>query len=387
VTRRLGTRGRRLLAAALALTAAAGVPARAQKPSRAQLTAFVDSVANATIAEHRTPGIAIAIARGSEPLFAKGYGFVDLENDVRTTPAHVFRIGSITKQFTAAAIMQLVDQGKLSVDDPITKWFPDWSLGGQTVTVAQLLNHTGGVHNYTAVPQWRPMQAIDMSHDSLLALVRHDSLDFAPGSRYSYSNTGYYMLGVIIEKVSGQRYADYLQSHIVAPLGLTGTSYCETKPLIAHRAQGYSSDGKGGWTNASFLSMTLPFAAGSICSTVGDLITWTKALESGKVVKPESYRRMTTPIAFTDGTPGQYGFGLRAGGSLDGHRIVNHGGSINGFLSQKASYPDDSLIIVVLTNADPPPSNANASPSPTLPNQIETAIARRALGLSRAAPK
>jgi CubicO group peptidase (beta-lactamase class C family) len=359
----------RPLAFALALAVAASLPARAQKPSRAQLAAFVDSIGNAAIAQHKSPGFTIAVSRGSEPLLAKGFGYVDLENEIRATPAHVFRIGSITKQFTAAAIMQLVEQGKLSLDDPVTKWFPDWSLGGQKVTVTQLLNHTGGLHNYTSVPAWRPAQPIDLSHDSLLAFVRHDSLDFEPGSSWRYSNTGYYMLGVIIEKVSGQSYADYLQTHIFGPLGMTGSSYCENKPIIAHRAHGYSSDGKGGWTNASYLSMTQPYAAGSLCSTVADLVTWTKALESGKVVKPESYAKMTTPIALTGGKPNRYGFGLGVG-ELNGHPFIGHNGGINGFTSQKASYPHDSLIVVVLTNTEA-----------TLPMTLEKKISQRALGI------
>lgn len=358
---------------ALALLVPTLASARAQTPTSAQLVAFVDSIAGNAVRQHKSPGLSIAVARGGDVLVARGYGLADLENHVRATDSTVYRIGSITKQFTAAAIMQLAERGKLSLDDELTKWVPDWPTYGQRITIRHLLNHTSGVHNYTAVPRWRAAMALDLSHDSLLAFVRGDTLDFAPGTSWRYSNTGYYLLGVIVEQASGQSYPDYVRTHVFEPLGLTGTSYCETAPLIPHRARGYSPSGQGDFVNAAQISMTQPFAAGSLCSTVRDLVAWTRALQSGKVVSADSYRQMTTPIPLPDGKPQRYGFGLGVG-VLGTHRSVSHNGGINGFTSQMGSYPDDSLIVVVLTNIEG-----------RLPIDLEKAIAERALGVKVAA--
>jgi CubicO group peptidase (beta-lactamase class C family) len=362
---------------ALALLVPALAPAlasaRAQTPTRAQLVAFVDSAANDAIRQHKSPAVSIAVARGGEMLVAKGYGFADLENRVRATDSTVYRIGSITKQFTAAAIMQLAERGKLSLDDELTKWIPDWPTYGQHITIRHLLNHTSGIHNYTSVPRWRTAMALDLPHDSLLAFVRGDTLDFAPGTAWRYSNTGYYLLGVIVEKASGESYPDYVRTHLFEPLGLTQTSYCETAPLIPHRARGYSPSGKGEFVNSAQISMTQPFAAGSLCSTVRDLVAWTRGLQSGKVVSADSYRQMTTPIPLANGKPQRYGFGLGVG-TLGTHRSVSHNGGINGFTSQMGSYPDDSLIVVVLTNIEG-----------RLPIDLEKAIAERALGVKETA--
>jgi CubicO group peptidase (beta-lactamase class C family) len=329
----------------------------------------VDSLANAVIKQGPVAGLSIAVLRGRDTVVMKGYGFADIEHDVPATAQTVHRIGSVTKQFTSAAIMQLVEQGKISLDDEITKYLTGYPTHGRKILVRHLLNHTSGIPSYTDVgARFGRRMRQDLPHDSLLAIVKDDSLQFEPGEHFYYNNTGYYMLGMIIERVTGRPYADYVKDKLAAPLGLTSTLYCSTAPIIKHRAQGYGR-GPNGLVNADFISMGLPYAAGSLCSTAGDLVKWSRALASGKVVSPASYAAMITPVKLTSGRPMSYGFGLVAD-TLGKHRVIEHGGGINGFISQLSHYPDDSLTIAVLANTAPAPSS-----------ELAENIARAAFGM------
>jgi len=339
-------------------------------PDTRALVHYVDSVATAAVAEHRTAGVSVAVVKNGRTVLAKGYGFADLENDVPATPETVYRIGSITKQFTSAAIMRLMEQGKLSLDDTLQKFLPNFPAQGNRVTVRHLLNHTSGIKSYTSLgPKWARVVRLDLAPDSLVALFANEPFDFKPGDAWRYDNSGYFLLGMIIEKISGKPYGQYLQDELFTPLGLKSTIYCDQAPLIKHRAQGYAARPDGGFINAEPLSMTQPYAAGSLCSTVNDLATWTLALSSGKVVSPASYKLMTTPGTLNDGKPLTYGFGLGIG-AVAGHRQVSHNGGINGFISELHHYPDDSLVTVVLTNT-----------GALTAVQLERLIARRALGI------
>jgi len=359
------TYGSALLAFALATTAAT---ARAQD-TRA-LVRYVDSVATAAVTEHRTAGVSVAVVKNGRTVLAKGYGFADLENDVPATVETVYRIGSITKQFTSAAIMRLMEQGKLSLDDTLQKFLRNFPTQGNRVTVRHLLNHTSGIKSYTSLgPKWARVVRLDLAPDSLVALFANEPFDFKPGDSWLYNNSGYFLLGMIIEKLSGKPYGKYLQDELFTPLGLKNTMYCDQAPLIKHRAQGYATRPGGEFINAEPLSMTQPYAAGSLCSTVNDLVAWALALSSGKVVSPASYTLMSTPGTLNDGKPITYGLGLGTG-TLGGHRQVSHNGGINGFISELHHYPDDSLITVVLTNT-----------GALTAVQLERLIARRALGI------
>ena len=331
----------------------------AQAPSRATAVRQIDSLATAALRNGPVAGLSIAVVKGRDTLVMKGYGSADLENEVPATAATVYRIGSITKQFTSSAVMQLVEQGKVGLDDDITKYFPSYPTHGQRILVRHLLNHTSGIPSYTDIPKrWSRVAMLDLPHDSLIALVSGDSLMFAPGSAFYYNNTGYYMLGMLIEKVTGQTYGDYLAQHLFAPLGLTSTRYCATGPIIKHRAQGYGND-RGTLVNAQYLSMDNPFAAGALCSTVGDMVRWETALFGGKVVSASSLAQMTTPAKLTSNRSMPYGFGL-VPDTVGRHRVISHGGGINGFISHEDYYPDDTLTVVVLANTAPAPSQAIA---------------------------
>jgi len=356
----------------LALLGAAMNSVVAQQPSRAELVTRIDSLANAFIADTHTPAISVAVLRGSDTIVMKGYGDASVELHRPATASTVYRIGSITKQFTSSEIMRLAERGQLSIDDPITKYLPDVPTHGRTITIRRLLNHTSGIHNYTAEPLWRPTWSQPFTPRQIVAFVDHDSLDFNPGDKWSYSNTGYVLLGMIIEKVTGQPYANVVQNDLFQPLGLKQTSYCVNRPSDPTFADGYSIQ-SGSAKPAEFLDMTHPHAAGALCSTVRDLVKWQRALQGGRVVNAKSYALMTTPDTLNDGKPLVYGFGLGTG-KLGTHRLISHGGGINGFTTAGAFFPDDSLNVAVFSNAD-------AGPDPLALN-----MARAVFGMPAVSP-
>ncbi len=324
----------------------------AQAPAYARERARIDSMLAAELADAPIAGLSIAVVKGRDTIVMKGFGLGDVENAVAVTPATVFRIGSVTKQFTSSAIMQLVEKGKLSLDDTLGAMLPGAPPRWRGVTLRQLLNHTSGIPSYTDLgPKWQRRWREDMLPDTIIAMTAGDSMWFAPGAKWRYDNSGYVLLGMILERATGRPYARYLDETFFKPLGLSGTMYCYTRTIITHRAQGYDRLGKL-FMNADYLSMTQPYAAGSLCSTTGDLVRWTDALHSGKVVSAASFAQMTTPTGAA--APSHYGFGLQID-SLERHPRISHGGGIHGFVSMVARYPNDSLTVVVLVNSVPAP--------------------------------
>lgn len=357
-----------LLCVASAVAAPVSGQPPAPPPARTALIARLDSIAAAPVKSGAIAGLAVAVVKGRDTLLHKGYGFADLENQVPVTPQTVFRIGSITKQFTSAAVMQLVEQGKVGLDDDLTKYIPNFPTHGRRILVRHLLNHTSGIPSYTDIgPRFGAVARLDLARDSLIAIVAPDSLLFEPGRYFYYNNTGYFMLGMVLERVTGKKYGDHLAERLFAPNGLSGTVYCDSRRLVPRRAQGYDRS-PAGLVNTAFISMELPYAAGSLCSTVGDLVAWTARLAGGQIVSAASYREMTTPVKLPSGRSMTYGYGLMAD-TLAGHRLVSHGGGINGFVSDLLHLPDDSLIVAVLANTAPAPAS-----------QVANAIARAVLG-------
>ena len=308
------------------------------------------------------PGAAVLVAKKGQVIYEKAFGMANLELGVPLKTDHVFRIGSVSKQFTGAAIMQLVEQGKLSLQDELTKFIPDYPTQGKKITVEHLLTHTSGIKSYTDMKEWTPeVHRKDFTVSALIDFFKNQPMDFDPDAKWQYNNSGYILLGYIIEKVSGQTYGEYVTEHIFKPLGMKNSYYGDVEPVIKNRAAGYSQAGPAGpYLNAAFLSMTQPYAAGSLLSTVEDLYTWTKALHSGKVVKPESLKKMTTPYTLPDGTNTHYGYGLQMGNLL-GSPTVEHSGGIHGFLSDLVYLPNEDVCVAILTNCDcEPPSNLTA---------------------------
>lgn len=315
------------------------------------LTHRIDSLAQAMLAEGMVSGLSVGVKRGEDLLLAQGYGYADLENRVPAGPQTVYGIGSVTKQFTAAAVMKLVEEGALSLDDPITRHLPDYPTRGQVVTIRHLLTHTSGIWSYPREDTPYDSLAVDLSDEELRARFEDVPFDFAPGESFGYSNSAYLLLGMIIGSVSGHPYPDYMREHVFVPLGLTRTRYCDHRTITPGRARGYWIE-EGELVNAAYLSMTHPGAAGALCSTVLDLLSWSTALRSGRLISTASYEQMVTPAVLNDGREVPYGFGLRPLTRLEGHRSVSHSGGVNGYTSQLDYYPDADLDIVVISNTN-----------------------------------
>jgi len=345
-----------LAAAVAALHTVLPAPASAQAPPSAAPAGRIGALVQATMAEEHIPGTSVAVLRGADTVVMRGWGFADLENRVPASERTVYRIGSLTKQFTAVAVLQLAEQGRLSLDDTLQRFVPGFRTPARHITIRHLLTHTSGIPNYTAIgAPFMSRLRLDLPPESIVGLVRGRPGDFPPGQRFRYSNTGYVLLGMVIERASGEPYADYIARHETEPLGLGDTRYCGNRPIVPRRAQGYVEDSTG-IVNADYISMTIPFSAGSLCSTVLDLVTWQRALWADRLLQRGGYNSMTTPPRLADGTISPYGFGLGVG-TLGTHRQVAHSGGINGFSSALYTWPDDSLIVVVLTNSE----DANAS--------------------------
>ncbi len=338
---------RTVYAALMALWLASG-PALAAAGSSPSYARSAEGVVRAYADPDLFSG-AVLVARDGKPVFRKAFGLANREWDVANTPQTRFRLGSITKQFTAAAILQLAEQGKLSVDDPISKYYPEAPAAWAQITLKHLLTHTSGIPSYTEIPGFFVQQArLDLVPKAIVALTRDKPLEFPPGSKFAYDNTGYILLGYVIEKVSGQPYAAYVQDHIFTPLHMKDTGYDVSTTILPRRAAGYSVAG-GRASNAEYLAMTLPYAAGSLYSTVDDLLAWDQALHAGRVLKPTSVAAMFTDYGF------KYGFG--EGISVqNGHRTWSHAGGINGFATMLARLPDDGLTVVVLANIEEAPA-------------------------------
>lgn len=344
----------RVPARALALLplciAAAASGAQAQS-SRAALVARLDSVAGSGVVEGRAAGMTVAVVHRGDTLLLKPYGQADIELDVPTPARAVYEIGSVTKQFTAAAILQLRDAGKVDLDAEINRYLPDYPTQGHRVTVRRLLDHTSGIRGISEIPAFRSLMVRDLPRDSAVALFAREPFDFAPGEAMIYNNSAYLLLGHIIEKVSGMTYEDYIEQRIFAPLGMADSHYCSNTEVVERRTHGYLYQGRN-VRRGEYVNHTWPWSAGSLCSTAGDMVKWLQALHGGTVLSERSYREMTTPARLNDGTELRYGMGLSLGNDIRGARHIAHGGSIaSGYTAFAQWYPDAELAVVVLMNS------------------------------------
>ena len=297
------------------------------------------------------PGAAAIVVKDGKTILRKGYGMADMELGVRVEPDMVFRLGSITKQFTAASILLLAEQGKLSLSDDLTKFFPDYPTKGRAITVEHLLTHTSGIRSYTSIPAWRTMWRKDMKVAELVELFKNEPMDFAPGEQWAYNNSGYILLGAIIEKLSGQTYEQFVEKNIFEPLGMKNSFYGSATRLIPRRVPGYTKTREGAIANAEYLSMTQPYAAGSLLSTVDDLARWDAALYTERVMKQASLQKAFTPYLLKGGVPTGYGYGwMRM--QYEGRSVIEHGGGIHGFSTSAIRVPEDRVFVAILTNRD-----------------------------------
>jgi len=291
----------------------------------------------------------ILVAREGKILLNKGYGMADLEHDVPNTPQTIFRLGSVTKQFTSMAIMQLQEKGRLNVDDPITKYLPTYP-SDERITIHHLLTHTSGIPNFTSFPDYEKTMMFPSPLEKTIERFKDKPLEFTPGEKFKYSNSGYILLGYIIEKVCGTSYEEFLKENIFQPLNMMSSGYDHHHTLLKHRASGYSTGG-GGLTNVAYIDMSIPHAAGALYSTVEDLYLWDRALYTEKLVKKSSLDRMFTPFveAESGAIKGHYAYGWNVLSLFD-RKVIGHGGGINGFRTNIARYVDDDVCIIVLGN-------------------------------------
>jgi CubicO group peptidase (beta-lactamase class C family) len=295
----------------------------------------------------------VLVARGSDVLFSKGYGSADLEWNIPNAPNTKFRLGSITKQFTAASILLLEERGKLSVNDLVKKYMPDAPAAWDKITIFNLLTHTSGIPNFTNFPDYRKLEPFPTTAEELVDRFKDKPLEFQPGEKWNYSNSGYVLLGYLIEKITGGSYAKFVAGNIFTPLGMKDSGYDSNTAIILRRASGYTH-GPNGFENAGFIDMSVPFSAGGLYSTTEDLLKWEQGLFGGKLLSPASLEKMTTPFK------NDYAFGLQVE-TKDGHKVIDHGGGIEGFNTELDYYPDDKLVIVTLANMQGPPLAAITS--------------------------
>ena len=370
--------GARLAVAALAAgfggcTQSSPVPGEAHTTGQLtpeQLDA-IQGIAMAPIEAGRAAGMSIAAVRGGDTLLIEEFGHADLELGVLTPPDAVYEVGSVTKQFTAAAVLLLQEEGQLSLDDPLTKWLPDYPAGDRTVTVRRLLDHTSGIKGYTEMRHlWAEIAPLELPRDTLVTLFSAEPFEFEPGTAMTYNNSAYFLAGLIIEAASGMSYEDFVEERLFAPAGMTNSRYCHKEELVPRRAKGYEP-GDDGLQPAPYLNHLWPYAAGSLCSTVRDLMAWNEALhgdgEGGEILSPESYRLMITPEPLLDGTELRYAKGL-AITDRDGATGIRHGGGIFGFVTDLRYLPAEDLSIAVLINT------AGGAASSDIAGEVEDVI-------------
>jgi CubicO group peptidase (beta-lactamase class C family) len=352
----LARRGALALVALGLLSAGAAGAAHAQDRTpadRAALVARLDSIASAPVQEGQAAGLSVAVVQGRDTLLLKGYGKANIELDVPMPANAVHEIGSVTKQFTAAAVLQLRDDGLLSLDDDLTKYLPDFPTHGRAIPLRSLLDHTSGIRGITEIAGFGSLQHRGWPRDSAIALIARAPVHFPVGEAMIYNNSAYLLLGHIIETASGMSYERYVQEKIFAPLGMDASSYCDNHAIIPNRASGYQIQGTN-MRRAMLNDHTWPFSAGSLCSTAGDLVAWLHGLHGGRALSELSYEEMTSPSQLGDGTPIRYGMALDVGPDVSGAMRIGHGGAIGGFLAYAVWYPDAELAVVVLMNNNGP---------------------------------
>jgi len=362
-----------ICAAALVLCHPA--PASAQDtPASALAERDLASRIDAAIAPYfkaDAPGATVIVVKDGRPVLRRAYGMADTTKGVKMAPEMALRLGSITKQFTSTAILMLAEEGKLSLDDDITRHLPDYPTRGKKITIEHLLTHTSGIASYTGKPGYGAGMTKDVTVAEMIDSFKNDPLDFEPGSQYRYNNSGYFLLGAIIEKISGQTYASFLEQRIFKPLGMQDTYYEGIGHGKAPVAAGHTRSAAG-FGPAKPLSMTQPYAAGSLVSTVDDLAKWDAAIAGGKLLKPASWRRAFTSYRLADGKATNYGYGWDVN-KVQGETAMGHGGGINGFATYALRLPEQKVYVAVLTNSDAGPANPGV-------------VARKAAGIAIGKP-
>lgn len=332
---------------AMASSVQAQAVTASRMPAPREAARVVDSLVQAFMRNGGAPGVSVAIVRGGDTVVLRAWGSANVETGTDMTPASVIQYASLTKQFVSAAVLQLVASGRVRLDARIDRYVADLPTQWRSATVEQYLNHTSGVPNFV-VPDtaWERHFAEPMTPRQILAQVATTPVRFAPGTKWEYNGTGYVVLGLLIEAVTGHPWFDDLQQRFLGPLGLTSVHYCHLATVIPHRASGYERV-NGAWQNMRPLEVSQRYTAGALCGTAADMTRWNAALHGGQLLPDSLYRRMTTPEGAA--TVEFYGFGIRAA-PLGGRVMYSHGGTNHGFSTTSAWIPSAALSVTVLAN-------------------------------------
>jgi len=295
------------------------------------------------------PGAVFLIAQNGNIIYRKAFGLANLELNVSMKPDNVFEIGSMTKQFTAISILMLTEKGKLNLDDEITKFIPSYPTNGNKVTIHHLLTHTSGIKNYTRMKALRNISKQDLTPIELIDFFKNEPMDFVPGEQFKYNNSGYIILGYIIELLSGQSYASFVEENIFKKVGMTSSFYASRRKIIKNRTSGYHN--RNGYINARHISFTLPYASGSLMSNADDMLKWQEALKNNKLISKNMIDKAFTNYTLNNGDHINYGYGWHMR-EIDGTPSREHGGSIFGFKSMGVYVPSEDLYVIGLNNCD-----------------------------------
>ena len=312
------------------------------------LEADIDNIFNQAYPAN-SPGATVLIAKDDKIIYRKAFGMANLELNVPMKLENVLQLASITKQFTSVAILMLLEQGKLSLQDPLSKYIADYPRGNE-ITLHHLLNHTSGIMNYTKLPEFRTKTRLDMTPEEIISSFKNLPLEFNPNEKHEYSNSGYVLLGYIIEKISGMSYEDFIHKNIFEKLGMKNSYYGNSYKIIPNRANGYQLY-EGNYENAEYMSTTIPYAAGSLMSTVDDMFLWNKAIRHNTLISEKSKQIAFTNHTLTNGKHGNYGYGWFIN-ELAGMTTLEHTGGINGFTTSGIYVPDNNIYAIVLSNLD-----------------------------------
>jgi len=314
-----------------------------------KLNGQIDSLIKTVIADQQGPGGVFMVAQKGKVLYQKAFGKANIELGVDLAPENVFQLGSMTKQFTAISVLLLEQQGKLKVSDSISKYIPDYPAGNK-ITIHHLLTHTSGIKDFTKMKSLVSIAQREMTPKMMVDFFKDEPVDFAPGERFEYNNSGYVLLGYLIELISGERYADFVQHHIFDQLGMSHSYYASDRQIIKNRAYGYQKK-ENAYVNKTAINFSVPFASGALMSTLADLLKWQNALSQNKLLNTAETNKAFSPYKLNNGTLFNYGYGWHLK-ELEGLPVAAHGGSIFGFKSMGVYVPGEDIYVVGLTNCD-----------------------------------
>jgi len=309
----------------------------------------VDSLLSQIFKDKNGPGGVFMVAKNGKPVYQKAFGNANIELDVKMAPQNVFQLGSMTKQFTAIAILMLVEQGKMDLQKPISTYIPDYPIGDK-ITVHHLLTHTSGIKDFTKMKSLNQIAQQNLSPKQMVDFFKNEPVDFSSGEKFEYNNSGYVILGYLIELVSGDTYENYINKNIFQKIGMKHSRYASDAAIIKNRAYGYQQKTTG-YVNKTAISFSIPFSSGALMSTVDDMLLWQNALNKEVLLKPETIKKAFTKYKLNNGEIFNYGYGWHLK-DIDGIATREHGGSIFGFKTMGVYIPDQDIYVLGLSNCD-----------------------------------